>query len=161
MLAVALSFASSMVLQRDAPNVLWGRAAPGARVSAALGCAGCPALSPATAGADGTWRVALPALPATATPFAVTVSAPGAADVVLDDVLVGDVLLCTGQSVRLCCARGSARGRAPLFYLTARSAQQRARERRSYASHPPLPHTHTHKHPPTPNRTSRCRSRWR
>jgi sialate O-acetylesterase len=97
-LAVALSFASSMVLQRDAPNVLWGRAAPGARVSAVLGCAGCPALSPAVAGADGTWRVALPALPATAAPFAVTVSSPSSPDVVLNDVLVGDVLLCSGQS---------------------------------------------------------------
>lgn len=98
MLAVALSFASSMVLQRDAPNVLWGTSTPSAIVTAVLSCAGCPALLPATAGADGTWRVALPALPATAAPFAVTVSSPGAADVVLDDVLVGDVLLCSGQS---------------------------------------------------------------
>jgi sialate O-acetylesterase len=98
MLTVALTFASSMVLQRDAPGALWGRAAPGARVSAALACAACPAVAPATAGADGAWRVALPALPATAAPFAVTVSSPGAADVVLEDVLVGDVLLCSGQS---------------------------------------------------------------
>ena len=98
MLSVALAFASSMVLQRDSPNVLWGSSSPGAQVTALLGCAGCPTLTPATTGSDGVWRVALPALSATNVPFAVTVSSAGAPDVVLDDVLVGDVLMCSGQS---------------------------------------------------------------
>jgi len=132
-LTVALVFASSMVLQRDAPGALWGAAAPGARVSAALACAGCPAPAPAVAGADGAWRVALPPLPATAAPFAVTVSSPGAPDVVLEDVLVGDVLLCSGQSVRGGRERGRARGGAR-------------------ALTPPPPPTHT----PPPAPTRRC-----
>ena len=86
-----------MVFQRDQPNALYGTAPAGARVTITLTCAGCPAPA-ATADASGAWRAVLPPLPATPTPFNVTVATPGAAAVVLADVLVGDVLLCSGQS---------------------------------------------------------------
>lgn len=97
--ALSATLGSSMVIQRDQPtSSLWGTAAPGAVVTATISFAGAPPPARATAGADGVWRAALPALPATAAPFNVTFSSDGAADVVLTDVLVGDVVLCSGQS---------------------------------------------------------------
>ena len=97
-LALARSVGSSMVLQRDVPtSTLWGTADAGAVVTATLSTApGAPV--PATAGPDGVWRTQLPAMPATAEPFSITFSAPGAASVTISDVLVGDVVLCSGQS---------------------------------------------------------------
>ena len=90
---------SSMVLQRDQPTTsLWGTAAAGTVVTATLSGAGAPPPARATAGADGVWRAALPALPASAIPVNITFSSAGAADVVITDVLVGDVMLCSGQS---------------------------------------------------------------
>ena len=96
-LTLSSTFASSMVLQRDQPLTLWGTAPAGAAITVTLGCAGCPAPT-ATADASGAWRAAVPPLPATRAPFSVTVASPGAPSLVLDDVLVGDVLLCSGQS---------------------------------------------------------------
>lgn len=91
---------SSMVLQRGSPqSSLWGFAAPGATVSTTfVGCSGCPPVPDATTGADGVWRAAVPPLAATAVPFNVSFSTAGSAPLLLTDVLVGDVLLCSGQS---------------------------------------------------------------
>ena len=90
---------SSMVLQRDQPTTsLWGTAAAGTVVKATLSGAGAPPPALATAGADGVWRASLPALPASAVPINITFTSDGAADVVITDVLVGDVVLCSGQS---------------------------------------------------------------
>lgn len=89
----------SMVLQRDTVlSTLWGFAAPGAVVSTALDCVGCPSVPGATAGADGVWRATVPPLAATAAPFNISFSTPGETTLALSDVLVGDVLLCSGQS---------------------------------------------------------------
>jgi hypothetical protein len=88
-----------MVLQRGVPlTSLWGFAAPGASVSTTLGCGGCPPVPDATAGADGVWRAQVPPLLPTAAPFNVTFATAGAPAITLTDVLVGDVLLCSGQS---------------------------------------------------------------
>ena len=96
--ALSTTVGSAMVLQRDQPtSSLWGTSSPGAVVTATLSIApGAPAR--AVTGADGVWRAALPAFPATATPFNVTFSSDGAADVVIADVLFGDVVFCSGQS---------------------------------------------------------------
>jgi sialate O-acetylesterase len=85
-------FDSSMVLQRDRPVPIWGRAAPGERVTVEV--AGQSHTS--EAGADGSWRVELEPLAASNDPLTVTVR--GTNTIVLDDVLVGDVWLCSGQS---------------------------------------------------------------
>lgn len=80
------------VLQRDRPLRLAGRAAPGAAVAVRL----AGATATATAAADGSWAAELPALPAGG-PHELSVTAAGAA-LVLRDLLIGDVWLCSGQS---------------------------------------------------------------
>ncbi|WP_202839427.1 sialate O-acetylesterase [Luteimonas saliphila] len=85
-------FSDGMVLQRDRPIIVWGRADAGARIEVAL--EGDRAR--ATADADGAWRVALPARVAGG-PFTMRI-ADGVAPRELRDVLVGDVWLASGQS---------------------------------------------------------------
>ncbi len=80
------------VVQRDRPLPVFGTAKPGETVTASF--AG-QTLS-AKAGPDGAWRVDFPATPAGG-PYTLTASAPsGAASA--NDILVGDVWLCSGQS---------------------------------------------------------------
>jgi sialate O-acetylesterase len=85
-------FQDHAVLQRDRPAPVWGRAAPGASVTVSLG----DVRTQAVAGADGTWRADLPALPAGG-PYVLTARA-GEAMQSVSDVMVGDVWLCSGQS---------------------------------------------------------------
>jgi sialate O-acetylesterase len=85
-------FQDHAVLQRDRPAPVWGRAAPGASVAVSLG----DVRAQAVAGADGTWRADLPAMPAGG-PYVLTASA-GEATQSVSDVMVGDVWLCSGQS---------------------------------------------------------------
>jgi sialate O-acetylesterase len=84
-------FTDHMVLQRDQKDAVWGWAKPGEKVSVTL--AGQSA--EAVAGADGKWQVLLPALPAGG-PHTMTVSGPQT--VTLQDILIGDVWICSGQS---------------------------------------------------------------
>ena len=85
-------FGSHMVLQRDVELPVWGWAEPGEKVSVQV--ADRPAVA-ATANAAGEWRVALPAMRAGG-PFTVRIA--GANEIVLDDVLVGEVWIGSGQS---------------------------------------------------------------
>ena len=82
-------FADHMVLQRDAVVRVWGSAAPGERVT--LEFAGQK--KTATADAGGKWRVNLDPMKASAEPRQLRVN-----DLVIQDVLVGEVWLCSGQS---------------------------------------------------------------
>ena len=85
-------FSDHGVLQRGRPISIWGTASPGEQVRVTLGSA------TATAAADraGAWHVALPAMGAGG-PYTLTAtSASGRA--AANDVLVGDVWLCSGQS---------------------------------------------------------------
>src|SRR5579862_4409739 len=84
-------FGSHMVLQRDKPNTLWGWASPGSPVSVSIG----DRHADVKAGADGKWLVRI-SPPPTGGPYAVSVD--GEQHVKLDDVLVGDVWICSGQS---------------------------------------------------------------
>ncbi len=81
-----------MVMQRDARVPVWGWAAAGAAVTVTFD--GRPHAT--RAGADGRWQVTLPAMPAGG-PHAMTVTA-GAERVLVRDILVGDVWVCSGQS---------------------------------------------------------------
>lgn len=49
-------------------------------------------------GPDGTFSVTLPSATASTTPGTLTVSSPVSPSVTLTDVVVGDVILCSGQS---------------------------------------------------------------
>ena len=81
-------FGNHMVLQRDRTVPVWGNANPNSKVT--LQWQG-KKLS-VRAGSDGAWRAELPATPAGG-PFTLIIN-----DVVLEDILVGDVFLCSGQS---------------------------------------------------------------
>ena len=85
-------FADHMVFQRQMPVVVWGWAAPGEKV--AVEFAGNHA--EAVTDASGSWRVELPPLEASAEGRALTVKGSNALTV--NDVLVGEVWLCSGQS---------------------------------------------------------------
>jgi sialate O-acetylesterase len=95
-LSLPTHFASSMVVQRGAATVFWGRDAPGETVS--VSAFGEP-LAPATCDANGRWQTTIPALAANATPGAISVStSSGAPAIFLTDVVVGDVFVISGQS---------------------------------------------------------------
>lgn len=83
-------FSDDMLLQRDMPVAVYGKADEGERVNVAI--AGREASAVAR---GGTWRVTLQPLKAGG-PFTLTIQ--GTNTVTFCNVLVGDVWLCTGQS---------------------------------------------------------------
>jgi sialate O-acetylesterase len=91
-LELAGVFGDHMVLQRDAPLRVWGRAEPGRRVRVQI--AGDDAS--AQVGPDGRWQATLKPLRAGG-PHELRVSA-GAEQHLLSDVLIGDVWIAAGQS---------------------------------------------------------------
>jgi sialate O-acetylesterase len=84
-------FSDHLVLQRNCPIPVWGWAAPGSAVSVTL--AGQTAR--ATVDDAGRWMAVLPALPAGG-PYELVVS--GSDTLRLQDVLIGEVWVCSGQS---------------------------------------------------------------
>jgi sialate O-acetylesterase len=84
----------NMVLQREQPVPVWGRAAPGEAVVVRF--AGQE--KRAQADAAGRWQVTLDPLAPSATPATLTVAGAGAHTIELKNVLVGEVWLCSGQS---------------------------------------------------------------
>ena len=88
----AFVFSDNAVLQRGKPIPVWGTADAGEKVSVTF--AGHTA--DATADAEGTWRVVLPALPASAVPAEMVIK--GKNTVTHTNILVGDVWLASGQS---------------------------------------------------------------
>ena len=91
--ALSPLFADHAVLQRDQPLRVWGRAAPGERVTVEL--AGRSAL--ATAANDGRWMANLGSFGASG-PLTLTAKAASGPMVARSDILLGDVWLCSGQS---------------------------------------------------------------
>ncbi len=81
-----------MVLQQKQTNPIWGWDAPGTKVTVTF----AGKTETATAGADGKWTVKLAAVPANATPQKITIA--GTSTRVIEDVLVGEVWMCSGQS---------------------------------------------------------------
>ncbi|MGC8624639.1 MAG: sialate O-acetylesterase [Phycisphaerae bacterium] len=93
--AVTLSsfFTNNMVLQRDMRDPVWGWAKPGQKVTVRF--AGHAVTT--TTDAQGEWMVRLPTLQASAVNRSLAISS-GSQKIVLHDVLVGEVWLCSGQS---------------------------------------------------------------
>lgn len=83
---------SHMVLQRDRPVPIWGTAAAGEKVTVSF----AGQTKEATADGAGAWMVKLDALPASKEPRSLTVK--GANTLSVEDVLVGEVWLGSGQS---------------------------------------------------------------
>lgn len=85
-------FGDRMILQRDLPVPVWGHATPGEIVSVRF----AGQAHRVKADASGFWRIALDPLRASTTPRNLVIR--GDNTVVLHDVLVGEVWLCSGQS---------------------------------------------------------------
>ena len=86
-------FGSHQVLQRSQPVPVWGWGAPQQLVTVAWGAE----KQAATADGTGLWKVTFAPRPASSTPSTITATSGGDA-AQLTDVLVGDVVLCSGQS---------------------------------------------------------------
>ena len=80
-----------MVLQRDCAIPVWGWAEPGEEVTVLIG----KSEARTTTGATGSWRVDLPAM-AAGGPHELTIR--GRNTILLSDILIGEVWLCSGQS---------------------------------------------------------------
>lgn len=82
------------VIQQGRPIVVEGEAAPGARIAATLG----EAHGAATADADGRFAITFPARAASVEPIALHVTDGTDAVTSVENLAVGDVWLCSGQS---------------------------------------------------------------
>lgn len=92
---LASPFTDHAILQREMLIPIWGTSDPNAEVRVEFGGQSKTTL----ADADGKWRVDLDPLPASTTPRRLSVSSPANQVVAsLDDVLVGEVWICSGQS---------------------------------------------------------------
>lgn len=92
-------FSKNMVLQRDQPITVWGTASPKESVTVTLRIQSATSVAEKAMGvaadAQGNWSVRLPAQSASKLADTVTLKIN---NVVLDNILIGDVWLCSGQS---------------------------------------------------------------
>ena len=91
---LASVFTDHMVVQRSKPVVVWGTATAGRKVTVKFG----DHQAEATATGDAKWVVRLGEEKASESPVEMVVSEEGGNTVTLQDVLVGDVWVCSGQS---------------------------------------------------------------
>ena len=80
-----------MVLQRDMDFKIWGWASPGEKISIHFNSKKVNAVT----GPDGKWLVSFPAMTAGG-PY--TMHIQGENEIMLNDILIGDVWFCSGQS---------------------------------------------------------------
>lgn len=92
-LTVARIFSPGAVLQRELPVPVWGTAASGQQVSVEF----AGQVKSTTAGQDGKWHLALDPLDASAENRVMTIRSADD-QISVEDVLVGEVWLCSGQS---------------------------------------------------------------
>ncbi len=81
-----------MVLQQNQPDRIWGWDQPGTQVRVSFSGRDYTA----TAGADGKWMVTLAPMPANSQPQTLTIA--GSSKTEIQDVLIGEVWMCSGQS---------------------------------------------------------------
>ena len=89
---LASVFSDHMVLQRNMPCPVWGWDEPGQEVTVTFASQQHRAI----ADAEGAWRLSLDEMPASAAPRRITVE--GSSSITIENVLVGDVWICGGQS---------------------------------------------------------------
>ncbi len=92
MIQLASPFQDHAILQRDKPLTVWGWGPPNAAISISLG----QASAQTTIAADGTWQVQLAPQPAGGPHTLDVVS--GSQTITLNDILLGDLWLASGQS---------------------------------------------------------------
>ena len=86
-------FSDHMVLQRNTTVKVWGKGEPGLTVFARI----ADQKGSAEVADDGTWMLDLAPMEASKTPQTLTISS-GSDTLTFEDVLIGDVWLCSGQS---------------------------------------------------------------
>lgn len=95
-LTVDVMFDNAMVLQRDLEVPIWGKAPKGSIVTIKLDG---QTVASATADASGNWMAKIAAHPGDGgLPHTITVQSSGEPEIVLTDVVFGDVYICSGQS---------------------------------------------------------------
>jgi len=114
-LSVPKVIGNNMVLQRNGPVPIWGYAKPGEKVTVIFN----QQEKNTTTGSNGNWLVTLDPMQASATPGELFIKTADNT-VVLENILVGEVWLCSGQSnmnipcgkiARLPCPKGLRTGR--------------------------------------------------
>jgi sialate O-acetylesterase len=92
---IATILQSNMVIQRDKPAKVWGTGKAKSKITVTAGWA-----QPVTAttGNDGYWSATIPATAANAAPQTLRIVARDETPVVFDNILIGDVWICAGQS---------------------------------------------------------------
>ncbi|HEX2534270.1 MAG TPA: sialate O-acetylesterase [Chitinophagaceae bacterium] len=96
--SLANTLQSGMVVQQGKPLAVWGKASPGTRLKVHGSWSGKG--SEAVTGKDGTWMVEVPvpaAKPGVYTRHTLRISS-GTTEKVLQNILIGEVWLCSGQS---------------------------------------------------------------
>ena len=100
-------FSDHMVLQRDMPISIWGRADAGEQITVTL----AEQSAHTAAGADGRWKVTLASM-AAGGPFVLSVR--GDATITLRDVMIGEVWVASGQSNMTFALSGTVNGDAEI-----------------------------------------------
>jgi sialate O-acetylesterase len=93
-LELAPPFADNAILQRQMPAPVWGWAEPGRRITVRF----AGQQKTAVAGNDGQWKLELDPLQASATPRKMVITDTGDNKRTIENVLVGEVWLASGQS---------------------------------------------------------------
>src|SRR5436305_3513991 len=92
--SVSPIFTSDMVLQRNTTVPVFGTADPAASVTVAFQNQNLNTVADNL----GKWQVNLSSMAASTSPSAMTITSPGSPQVVFNNVQVGEVWLCSGQS---------------------------------------------------------------
>ena len=87
-------FSDGMVLQRGQKLPVWGWGTPGQTIKVTL----CGKTAKTKVQPDGTWRAILPKFKATTTPQQLLIVSDGGENLLVRNVLIGDLYLCSGQS---------------------------------------------------------------
>lgn len=92
-LQVAEIFSDNLVLQREQPIRIWGKAAPGGKITVQFS----GKTKTAIAKKDSSWLVSLPPQAAKSKPQTLTITS-GNQNIMLNNILIGDVWIALGQS---------------------------------------------------------------
>ena len=93
-LSTAKIFSNHMVIQRDLASPVWGWDTPGTEVTVSF----AGQQQKATTNEHGRWQVKLSPLPANATAQAMTITGAAGDTITYNNILIGDVWICSGQS---------------------------------------------------------------
>ncbi|RYY34957.1 MAG: sialate O-acetylesterase [Sphingobacteriaceae bacterium] len=87
---------SNMVIQRDKPFKVWGKATAGSKIDIRASWDNSTYI--AETNANGNWETTIPASPVNSSAQKVTITTAGLTPLELNNILIGDVWICSGQS---------------------------------------------------------------